>query len=308
MKLRCDLVIQNLNDQKHDKSINQESKTHKAATIGLYRPKLEDIDNAKDYDEAKKAIILTIETKTLNLKYKLKRIETYTKFIKEGKATLKLIEENIFLLISNTPSLTLINFISFLNVKIQKSNLSNKENKATTSTALSNTQSQTKKYVNKLLSNVQCTLGKNSLKVISPLCEQEVNDVLKRKFVNQLNQSPVSMSSSQYKTQLTQKSALNMQQVQTPSRSANRNKPIFKHSLSTQNLLVQLTDEQKQVLNEVKNGSNIFFTGSGGTGKSFLINVIRKCLPNDSCFVTASTGVAASLIGGLFLVNSFCLM
>lgn len=131
MKLRCDLVIQNLNDQKHDKSISQESKTHKAATIGLYRPKLEDIDNEKDYEEAKKTIILTIETKTLNLKYKLKRIETYTKFIKEGKATLKLIEENIFLLISNTPSLTLINFISFLNVKIQKSNLTNKENKAT---------------------------------------------------------------------------------------------------------------------------------------------------------------------------------
>jgi len=266
----------------------------------LYRPKLEDIDNEKDCEEAKKTIILTIETKTLNLKYKLKRIETYTKFIKEGKATLKLIDENIFLLISNTPSLTLINFISFLNVKIQKSNLANKENKATASSnAATNTQIQSKKYVNKLLSNVQCTLGKNSLKLISPLCEQEVNDVLKRKFANQLNQSPISASSSQYKTQFTQKSAYNKPQTQTPSRSANRNKPIFKHSFSTQNLLVQLTDEQKQVLSEVKNGSNIFFTGSGGTGKSFLINVIRKCLPNDTCFVTASTGVAASLIGGL---------
>ena len=39
--------------------------------------------------------------------------------------------------------------------------------------------------------------------------------------------------------------------------------------------------------------------GSGGSGKSFLISVIRKCLSHDKTFITASTGVAASLIGGI---------
>lgn len=45
----------------------------------------------------------------------------------------------------------------------------------------------------------------------------------------------------------------------------------------------------------------MFFTGSGGTGKSFLINLVKKCFPNESCIVTASTGCAAALIGGITL-------
>lgn len=65
--------------------------------------------------------------------------------------------------------------------------------------------------------------------------------------------------------------------------------------------MVQLTDEQKHVLDVIKQGKNVFFTGSGGTGKSFLINLVKKCFPNDSCMVTASTGCAAALIGGITL-------
>ena len=65
--------------------------------------------------------------------------------------------------------------------------------------------------------------------------------------------------------------------------------------------MVQLTDEQKHILTVVKERKNVFFTGSGGTGKSFLINLVKRCFPNDGCFVTASTGCAASLIGGLTL-------
>ena len=70
---------------------------------------------------------------------------------------------------------------------------------------------------------------------------------------------------------------------------------------STSNLLVQLEEEQKLVLRAVKDGKNVFFTGSGGSGKSFLIAVIKKTLNHETSFVTASTGVAASLIGGITL-------
>ena len=120
MKLKCDLIIQNLNDPSHG-VLNQE-KMHKSSHIGLYRPKLEDVEET-NAEYTQNDIILTVETKTLNVKYKIKRLETYTKFIHEGKATLKLIDENIYLLISNCTAMTLTNFIAFLNAKLTKKNM-----------------------------------------------------------------------------------------------------------------------------------------------------------------------------------------
>ncbi|CAF0857018.1 unnamed protein product [Brachionus calyciflorus] len=277
MKLRCDLIIQNLNT---NTTSNQE-KLHKQSTIGLYRPKLEDIPDTSNQ------IILTVETKTLNVKYKLKRIELYTKFINEGKATLKLIDENVYLLISNSPSLTLTNFISFLQIKLAKSNKLEHNDK-------------NPKFVNKLLSNLQCNLGKNSLAAISPLTERDISDVMKIQKNSKIpNQSPIRASDvnkTARMSRVTSASSLALKQQQ----QVNESKPKLQRSLSSSsNLLVQLTNEQKSVINLIKNKQNIFFTGSGGTGKSFLISIIKKMLPNENCFVTASTGVAASLIGGI---------
>jgi Cdc6-like AAA superfamily ATPase len=51
------------------------------------------------------------------------------------------------------------------------------------------------------------------------------------------------------------------------------------------------------VCNLVFSGKNVFFTGSAGTGKSFLLREIVKQLckmkNKDTVFVTATTGIAA---------------
>lgn len=62
-----------------------------------------------------------------------------------------------------------------------------------------------------------------------------------------------------------------------------------------------LNDEQQQVFKACVGGKNVFFTGSAGTGKSFLLKKIISALPPDGTVATASTGVAACLIGGVTL-------
>ncbi|WVQ70825.1 hypothetical protein IAR50_000347 [Cryptococcus sp. DSM 104548] len=70
---------------------------------------------------------------------------------------------------------------------------------------------------------------------------------------------------------------------------------------------VVLSDEQKKVLMLVKEGKNIFYTGSAGTGKSVLLREIITSLRSkyvrtpEAVAVTASTGIAACNIGGVTL-------
>ena len=45
-------------------------------------------------------------------------------------------------------------------------------------------------------------------------------------------------------------------------------------------------------------GQSIFFTGSAGTGKSFLLKRLISHLPPETTVVTASTGMAACQISG----------
>ncbi|KAI0793365.1 PIF1-like helicase-domain-containing protein [Abortiporus biennis] len=66
---------------------------------------------------------------------------------------------------------------------------------------------------------------------------------------------------------------------------------------------VKLSKEQYDVLNMVRSGRSVFFTGSAGTGKSVLLRkIIEDCREKRIEFaVTASTGIAAVNIGGCTL-------
>ncbi|CCE61848.1 hypothetical protein TPHA_0B01750 [Tetrapisispora phaffii CBS 4417] len=71
---------------------------------------------------------------------------------------------------------------------------------------------------------------------------------------------------------------------------------------------ITLSEEQKTIIKLAKDGHNIFYTGSAGTGKSVLLRELIKVLKSqhgsDSVAVTASTGLAACNIGGT-TVHSF---
>ena len=66
-----------------------------------------------------------------------------------------------------------------------------------------------------------------------------------------------------------------------------------------------LTDEQIAVKERVMSGSNVFLTGGAGTGKSYLvkdiITALRRKVGQRGVGVTATTGIAASPLGGTSL-------
>uniref|UniRef100_G1RPP6 ATP-dependent DNA helicase n=1 Tax=Nomascus leucogenys TaxID=61853 RepID=G1RPP6_NOMLE len=77
--------------------------------------------------------------------------------------------------------------------------------------------------------------------------------------------------------------------------------PLPVKRLSLPSTKPQLSEEQAAVLRAVLKGQSIFFTGSAGTGKSYLLKRILGSLPPTGTVATASTGVAACHIGGTTL-------
>lgn len=64
-----------------------------------------------------------------------------------------------------------------------------------------------------------------------------------------------------------------------------------------------LTGEQRRVLELVRDGKSVFYTGPAGTGKSYLMRLAVSCLDPAGCHVTASTGIAAVHVGGATLAH-----
>ncbi|XP_052568550.1 ATP-dependent DNA helicase PIF1 [Peromyscus californicus insignis] len=77
--------------------------------------------------------------------------------------------------------------------------------------------------------------------------------------------------------------------------------PLPVKKLSMRSSKPKLSEEQAAVLRAVLKGQSIFFTGSAGTGKSYLLKHILGSLPPTGTVATASTGVAACHIGGTTL-------
>ncbi|KAF5384755.1 hypothetical protein D9757_006265 [Collybiopsis confluens] len=86
----------------------------------------------------------------------------------------------------------------------------------------------------------------------------------------------------------------------TPELEAQAPAPVVIPQLAQPPQII-LSDEQKLVLERVKSGGNVFFTGPAGTGKSVLLRAIIQALRyelNLEVAMTASTGIAGLNVGG----------
>ena len=59
-----------------------------------------------------------------------------------------------------------------------------------------------------------------------------------------------------------------------------------------------LSQKQKDAIYAIEDGDNVFITGSAGTGKSFLLQYLKRNYLGSGLHITASTGIAAINVGG----------
>ncbi|KAK2984038.1 hypothetical protein RJ640_001199 [Escallonia rubra] len=86
------------------------------------------------------------------------------------------------------------------------------------------------------------------------------------------------------------------------TRFKNKNQIRKYDPTSPKSTRIKWTDQQTQILADISEGKSVFITGSGGTGKTLLVEHIIKQLKkihgSSKVAVTASTGVAACAIRG----------
>ena len=197
----------------------------------------------------------------------LKEISVHKRFSQEGKATIKLLTQKLQIMFSNCPPNQLGAFLKCLSLKLAQS----KQDGLTCNRR-------------RLLSEKP-----RSFENISPLTDKDFTGITASK-----------------KRPLDGNNAITPKRIKTTGKGnmaddrAN-NEPPRKRLNSLSSFQTNLIAEQMAVVNAVRAGRSVFFTGSAGTGKSYLLKRLITMLPPQSTFVTASTGAAACHIGGTTL-------
>ncbi|XP_018422104.1 PREDICTED: ATP-dependent DNA helicase PIF1 [Nanorana parkeri] len=224
-------------------------------------------------------LVLKVSDGKLPQNFTLKQIQLFTRFVQDGKSSIVLQPDNVQLLISNCPSDTLKHFIKTLMIKHEAG--------------------KSEKPVNE---RMRLLAGRpRTFETISPVQRKDVQQAnemrakantetpVKRKGLS--NRGPNGANGGPQKRARTESSENGLISELRPSK-----KPAL--SMPRQ---MNLSTEQSLVLSTVLGGKNVFFTGSAGTGKSYLLKRIIGALPPKSTYATASTGVAACHIGGTTL-------
>ncbi|XP_055058561.2 ATP-dependent DNA helicase PIF1 isoform X1 [Misgurnus anguillicaudatus] len=212
--------------------------------------------------------------------FMLRDFQLFTRFAKDGKCTVKFAPENTQVLISDCPPDRLKMFLKTLNIKHQAS--------------------QSSKPMSDR-AKIRAGLPR-AFETISPL---QLKDVQKANELRSKVNAPVQLKGPAERS--VNRILGERQQVKRPRPDCDTSPVKALHPNKKPALVLpvaqKLSREQTAVLNAVLGGKNVFFTGSAGTGKSFLLKRIVGSLPPKSTYATASTGVAACHIGGTTLHN-----
>ncbi|KAG1668499.1 ATP-dependent DNA helicase PIF1 [Nymphon striatum] len=220
-------------------------------------------------------VIIMIGTDKSNKKYIMKDAIIHKKFMRNGKATINLINQRCSILISNCQPNLLFLFLRTLATKAKV----NEETKSKISMR------------EKLLSEKQ-----RIFQEISPISTKDLN------FLNsKLSKDGKPPLQSNVSSRLLKN--LQSEKSEALDHDKENDYPKQQHQMKHTNNLepVNWTIEQRAVISAVLSGSNVFYTGNAGTGKSFLLKRIIRLLPQENTYITASTGIAASQIGGVTL-------
>lgn len=215
-------------------------------------------------NEFREMFMEIVSGKHAAIRLALKGINVFKKFMAEGKASVKFQDAGCTLFISNAPPTNLVSFLRTIFVKMT----GDKEQGALKTPSKGSMRA-------KLLS------GKaQEFEDISPVTGKDIHNAKSKISKTVTTPSPPSKKRKSDDTE-------------------RRPAPKKLYSPSPLTTESSLNSEQQRVLEACLGGKNIFFTGSAGTGKSFLLKRIVAALPPDVTVATASTGVAACHVGKL---------
>lgn len=216
-------------------------------------------------DESRVIYVEIRYDKASPIKLPLKRLSVHKNFMKEGRASIKFQEFGCTAFMTNAPPSQLIGFLRTMFVKMTGNAPKNEKATSLRTQLLSNKPQQ--------------------FEEISPVTKGELCRVQKHVMgKSTTTPSPI--------------------RKRKLSDSSSDSRPSSAKRLYTSSSTIQDTPldiQQKEVLETCLSGRNVFFTGSAGTGKSYLLRKIIGSLPADVTVATASTGVAACHIGGITL-------
>ena len=213
--------------------------------------------------------------------YTIRQYKLHKKFLHEGKATISLLSQKMQLMVSNCPMEHLRHFLNSLVLKVAARG--------------------------PLQGIRQHISGDISLhfEEISPLSVRDLE--MSRKNVSLVNkENDLTPRRTEHNIKKPTKRKLSESRTYSSDNKLSLKSDLEDGPPSKKPLLLRgsnssLSEEQLKIINLVVSGKSVFFTGSAGTGKSFLLRRIIGMLPPETTYCTASTGAAACLIGGTTL-------